>query len=602
MASQQGESRPARMTAPAISDRAGAPFRTGAAMEAALQTCLAGLARQPDDSELLGLAAEMLIAMRRTTDAAPYLYRATRLDPQNGFHWHRLYRLLQLSFLGPDERVRAWLIEAIQRPQIRTGDVVRSIANTLCLDPAISDWIRQAGDGALQDRDRLEIAVNALSADRLLITLMASVYIPNRSLESLFTALRRALLANIDEIDAGAGLNRFGAALASQAFLTDYAWSVSAGEEAVVNRLATRLEQAADLAPLTPRHELLVALVGAYRPLNRLPQATALANAAWSTSLTELVRIQLREPLEEQALRRQLPELTPVSDPVSIDVRNQYEENPFPRWHHAGLAPAPMSLPDLLRTLGGVVPDDPGFAAPDVLIAGCGTGQQSVTAASNYRDSRVLAIDLSLSSLAYAARRTRELGIDNIEYVHGDFTELARTDRKFHAIECTGVLVCVDDPLEAWRTLTDRLHRNGLMYIALYSELARRAVVMAREQIRREGYTPSVADMRRYRQYILDLPADHPLASLRVANDMYNISELRDYLFHVQEHRFTIPQIGTMLDRLGLRFLGFNIDHGKFSQRFPDEGDAVSLARWHAFEQENPDTFIGMYQFFVQKR
>jgi hypothetical protein len=27
----------------------------------------------------------------------------------------------------------------------------------------------------------------------------------------------------------------------------------------------------------------------------------------------------------------------------------------------------------------------------------------------------------------------------------------------------------------------------------------------------------------------------------------------------------------------------------------------ITLDRWHVFEQENPDTFAGMYQFWLQK-
>ena len=51
---------------------------------------------------------------------------------------------------------------------------------------------------------------------------------------------------------------------------------------------------------------------------------------------------------------------------------------------------------------------------PDILIAGCGTGQHSIGTATRFKDAKVLAIDLSLSSLAYAKRKTDELGIKNI--------------------------------------------------------------------------------------------------------------------------------------------------------------------------------------------
>ena len=40
-------------------------------------------------------------------------------------------------------------------------------------------------------------------------------------------------------------------------------------------------------------------------------------------------------------------------------------------------------------------------------------------------------------------------------------------------------------------------------------------------------------------------------------DDFYSLSELRDLLFHVQEHRFTIPLIKDHLNKLGLKFCGF---------------------------------------------
>ena len=45
---------------------------------------------------------------------------------------------------------------------------------------------------------------------------------------------------------------------------------------------------------------------------------------------------------------------------------------------------------------------------PEILIAGCGTGQHAVNTASRFSDAHVLAVDLSLSSLSYAKRKTNE--------------------------------------------------------------------------------------------------------------------------------------------------------------------------------------------------
>ena len=81
------------------------------------------------------------------------------------------------------------------------------------------------------------------------------------------------------------------------------------------------------------------------------------------------------------------------------------------------------------------------------------------------------------------------------------------------------------------------------------------------------------------------------------------MSELRDLLLHVEEHRFTIPQINEYLGLLGLKFCGFEarqiISKFKLTNTHPD--DPYDLDKWQAYEEANPRTFISMYQFWCQK-
>ncbi len=70
-----------------------------------------------------------------------------------------------------------------------------------------------------------------------------------------------------------------------------------------------------------------------------------------------------------------------------------------------------------------------------MLIAGCGTGQQAIETAPRYSGARTLAVDLSLTSLAYALRKTRELGVPNLEYAQADILKLGAIGRTFDVIE-----------------------------------------------------------------------------------------------------------------------------------------------------------------------
>jgi hypothetical protein len=59
-----------------------------------------------------------------------------------------------------------------------------------------------------------------------------------------------------------------------------------------------------------------------------------------------------------------------------------------------------------------------------------------------------------------------------------------------------------------------------------------------------------------------------------------------------------------MLAALGLELVGLLVEPAvrhRFRARFPEAGSDLDLDRWHAFEEANPDTFAGMYLFWVRK-
>ena len=130
-----------------------------------------------------------------------------------------------------------------------------------------------------------------------------------------------------------------------------------------------------------------------YVALNELPDAEALASRAWPAPVAAVMTQQVREPREEQQLRELIPRLTPIGDGVTANVRQQYEENPYPRWVRLVDAPQPILLDDHIRHHFPTAPFRPlGEHDPlDILVAGCGTGRHALELAQSYRGARVLA-------------------------------------------------------------------------------------------------------------------------------------------------------------------------------------------------------------------
>ncbi len=295
-----------------------------------------------------------------------------------------------------------------------------------------------------------------------------------------------------------------------------------------------------------------------YEPLHVQPFAAALLERKWIPALDNVLTQQVREPAREFELRDSILRLTTVEDDVSKKVQQQYEENPYPRWIHAAGQVTPVPIDQYVREqcpAGAYAPLGKTDAL-DILVAGCGTGQIAVAAAQKYLGARVLAVDLSLSSLCYAKRSTPTPLADHIEYAQADILKLAAIGRSFDVIDCSGVLHHMADPLEGWRILLTLLRPGGLMHLGFYSDAGRKDVAAARAFIAERGFGSTPVEIRRCRQELLKTP----LASVTRFTDFFSTSECRDLLFHVQEARMTIPAINTFIREHRLKFLGFEFD------------------------------------------
>ena len=83
----------------------------------------------------------------------------------------------------------------------------------------------------------------------------------------------------------------------------------------------------------------------------------------------------------------------------------------------------------------------------------------------------------------------------------------------------------------------------------------------------------------------------------------FSLSAITELIFHVQEHRFTLPQIKSCLDGMGLRFCGFENQNviSNFKEFNRNKADIYDLDLWHEYEKRNPEAFTEMYQFWCQK-
>jgi len=515
-------------------------------------------------------------------------------------------------FMINDSQIRAELTTAVAEAWGTPYELCQAALSMIVLDPKIAGWVRLANESwparlptaALFGADGLA----ALAADPLLLALLVAAPVRSMEFERLLTCARRALLEAAssehgrDASDIAA--LSFYSALARQCFINEYIFDCDDGERRVAAGCRTELLALLNTKAVIP--QILLLAVAAYFPLYMLPEAGRLLDSDQAAPIDEVLRQQIREPLEEQALRMGIDALTSITAGVSEEVRGQYEQHPYPRWVKLPIAPHPSRFNDHMRRTLPLAPFKPILddSSLEALVAGCGTGSHSILLARRYHGVRVLAIDLSLSSISYAKRKTLELGIANIDYAQADILKLGDIGRSFDIIESVGVLHHLADPFGGWLTLLSLLRPGGIMGLGFYSEIARRHVVKAREIIAAHGYASTSDDIRRFRQDMAVREASDELRWLSGISDFYSTSECRDLLFHVQEHRLTLRQIESFLAEIGLQFIGFKLDRRVLHQyraRFPDDPCGTNLRNWACFEADNPDTFVGMYRFWIQK-
>ena len=544
-------------------------------------------------------------------DAALASYRhALALEERPEFKASFARCIRNIDFIRIEPEMRRLVTRAVSEAWARPGDLATAAIKLVKRDPGTAECIERASS-AWPARPSAEdlfgpSGLATLSEDPLLRSLLQRAPVSDIAMERFLTLARHALLEQAIATPIGGDPQgdpgAFHCALARQCLLNDFVFSTTDDELRRAGLLRERLGAALEAGEAVPA--LWVAAVAAYFPLLSLASAQALLTRRWPESVGALLVQHIAEPLQEQTYRDAMPKLIRIEDGVSSSVRQQYEENPYPRWIELPPPGAPVSMAAYLRgrfPRSPWQPFDPGNGM-DLLIAGCGTGLESIELARRFQGARVLAVDLSLSSLGYARRKTHELGLKNIEYAQADILELGSIGRTFDLISSVGVLHHLADPLAGLRELLPLLRPDGFLLLGLYSERARRDVVAARSFIAERGYVSNAAGIRQCRQDLMSLADGASLKRVTEFSDFYVTSECRDLLFHVQEHRFTLPRIKEILAAFGLELFGFVVEPEvirKYTQRYPGDPAATDLACWNDFEEAFPDTFAGMYVFFV---
>lgn len=445
--------------------------------------------------------------------------------------------------------------------------------------------------------------------DPLLIALLTKTINRDLVVEELLTALRRTCLLKrpVSELPPPP-VQRMLSALAIQSAINEFIFATNTDEDEALDRLKQDVEAQLSEGNRIGSEALLYAL---YRPLKDLSGAGKLLEInpkRLPEPLRRVVDFTLRQDQEEAALKADLKRLRSIDASSSTPVAAMYEENPYPRWLSMDI-PVEGSWTQQLHETVGELASGLAKQPENVLVAGCGTGRHALYCAVGYAPkNETLAIDLSSASLGYAMRKTKNFNARNLSFLQADILDLDLLEREFDIIESVGVLHHMADPMVGWRKLCARLQPGGVMRIGLYRDLGRQDIMTGRAYVQEKKLAADAKGIRSFRQALIredaELADQDWRHSLMATPDFYSASEVRDLVFHVQERNYTLPEIGEAMKELGLRFGGLEAPRSlktAFRRKYPDPAAQQDIDAWWSFEQEHPELFRRMYEFWCVK-
>ena len=452
-----------------------------------------------------------------------------------------------------------------------------------------------------KDFKNFEEIAEVFSSRRSLLELLKFHPLQDLKLEKFLTNIRRTYLQNYKKIKFNVHHFEILNALAVQSFLNEFICSISDEEK----HLLQILEE--ELASINHENDnsnhFKTMIFASYTELSELKNKSILRSC---TDLKNLYSFHIEQKLIEQDLKQKIPSFLKLKDKTSGAVQSQYEENPYPRWESIHIPEKKRMLGDWLCSYSRRFQNSEitKIKYPKILVAGTGTGQQSIGSAVTFSGGNVDAIDLSKSSLSYALRKSKDLRVKNINFFQADLFEIDFLEKKYDLIQCSGVLHHTSNPLAGLKSIKSKLSSHGVIQLGLYSRLARFDLNKVRNYIAENAIGSSKDEMLDFRRELINNPRfKTQTQALARWGDFFTTSMFRDLCFHEHEVQYDCQDLQKLIDEAGLEFVGMMLSQKQKKQFHKITGQTAEdadLNDWYEFELNNTYFFAEMYNFFVR--
>lgn len=205
-----------------------------------------------------------------------------------------------------------------------------------------------------------------------------------------------------------------------------------------------------------------------------------------------------------------------------------------------------------------------------VLVAGCGLGSDLINMGfflNNYKNTNILGIDLSSTSLNICKERLQTYNLQNVNI---ELKELSLLDLEpskyglFDCIICIGVLHHLENPSKGLSKLNNVLKEDGFMNIMVYGKYGRTGVYQMQDLMKRINY--KVKDfpnkIKNFKTIYKQLPKNNwfKRGEDLISDHKFSDEGIVDLLLHHQDRSYNIKELYEWINNSGLEIIEFAVD------------------------------------------
>ena len=304
--------------------------------EKALTKAIKFKPRYPEAFLNLGLVC---MAKGKSREATELFCSAIRLKPHYEDAYYNLGSVIrELDVSIANQQTRNLLLSLLNRKSyFNVSEIAGPIIKFLKQEPLLNDVIKSTPINEIEKS--IEAVVTKLSKLDLLLSFMAISPMPDVELEKLLCVIRSSLLVAIDKTQFASAILKFQSSMALHYFVNEYISEVSDYEAVALQNLEAKVRNRLSKG-LQPNPQAVLCLAS-YKSLNKYDWCLQLKETA---QIKEVILRQIVEQERELSIRSTLGVFGEIQDHVSRDVREQYEQNPYPRWINIRLPREPKPV------------------------------------------------------------------------------------------------------------------------------------------------------------------------------------------------------------------------------------------------------------------